>query len=93
MLSDIERKVLRILWNFNAGRRRLPTLHELSVKTGRRQEMITPILRRLADKEYIEWDGHDVRTVKLIEGWDREGPIKPVMPVKTVSSDYSRFLG
>jgi hypothetical protein len=92
MLSDIERKVLRILWNFNAGRRRMPSLHELSVKTGRHEVAIIPILRRLADEEYIEWDGRDTRTVVIKDGWDREGPIKPVRPVKTVSSDYSRFL-
>jgi predicted transcriptional regulator len=93
MLSDIERKVLRILWNFNAGRRRLPTLHELSVKTGRREATILPILKRLAEQEYIEWDGSNVRTVIIKDGWDREGPIKPVRPIKTISIDYSRFLG
>lgn len=92
MLSDIERKVLRILWNYKAGRKRMPSLHELSVKTGRREETITPILRRLADEAYIEWDGRNVVTINIIEGWDREGSFKPVRPVQTISSDYSRFM-
>lgn len=69
MLSDSERKVLRILWNYNAGRRRMPSLHELSVKTGRREAMIMLILRWLAEESYIEWNGNDPKTVKLVEGW------------------------
>ncbi|WP_405131176.1 hypothetical protein MHB43_01330 [Paenibacillus sp. FSL H8-0317] len=35
MLTDYERKVLRILFNYSSGRRRLPTIHELTVKTGK----------------------------------------------------------
>lgn len=35
MLNDYERKVLRILYNYNGVRKRFPTIHELTVKTGR----------------------------------------------------------
>ncbi|UOK65383.1 hypothetical protein MT997_14180 [Paenibacillus sp. OVF10] len=40
MLSDYERKVLRILFNYSSGRRRLPTIHELTVKTGKGSRML-----------------------------------------------------
>lgn len=34
MLPDYERKVLRILYNYTSQRHRIPTVHELEIKTG-----------------------------------------------------------
>jgi len=44
MLSDIERKVLRIIANFSVGRRRTPTVDELCVKTGRSRSGVIEVL-------------------------------------------------
>lgn len=56
MLSDIERKVLRVIGNYNAGRRWLPTIDDLCIKTGRTRGGIMQVLEVLAKEEYIEWD-------------------------------------
>ncbi|WP_019122006.1 GntR family transcriptional regulator [Brevibacillus massiliensis] len=55
MLSDIERKTLRIIHNFQAGRKRLPSLSELCVKTGCSRGGIMEVLKVLAEETYIEW--------------------------------------
>lgn len=39
MLTDYHRKVLRILYNYKGGRRRFPTIHELTVKQGSVSQM------------------------------------------------------
>ena len=54
-LSDIERKVLRVIGNYSAGRRRTPTVDELCIKTGRSRGGIMTVLEVLSNEEYIEW--------------------------------------
>ncbi|MGW8958633.1 hypothetical protein [Paenibacillus sp. NPDC055715] len=79
MLPDIERKLLRILYNYSAGRRRLPTMKELEIKTGRRTEDIKAGLLALEQDNYITWaDKSTLRDIVIIEGWDRDRKI--VMP-------------
>lgn len=46
MLSNYQRKVLRILYNYNSGRRRLPMVHELTFKTGKARSMSWQLLMR-----------------------------------------------
>lgn len=72
MLRDIERKVLRILYNFSAGRRRLPTFHELSVKTGRNEKEIRFILNKLKEAGFIEWDGQNISSIVIYKAWENE---------------------
>ncbi|GAA4704126.1 hypothetical protein GCM10023228_05070 [Brevibacillus fulvus] len=72
MLSDIERKVLRIIANFSAGRRRLPTIDELCVKTGRSRGGVMEVLDVLAREEYIEWDRMRPDDITLLEAWERK---------------------
>jgi hypothetical protein len=55
MLSDIERKVLRIIANFSVGRRRTPTVDELCVKTRRSRSGVMEVLAALAREKSIEW--------------------------------------
>ncbi|MGG1555022.1 helix-turn-helix domain-containing protein [Paenibacillus ferrarius] len=69
MLRDIERKVLAILRNFSAARRRMPTLKELSTKTGKRESEIVFTLNKLQEVGYIEWDGKDPYNILIIKGW------------------------
>ncbi|MDQ0719832.1 hypothetical protein QF049_001093 [Paenibacillus sp. W4I10] len=80
MLSDYERKVLRILYNYNSGRRRLPTFHELTVKTGKGRPDVMAALNALMDAEYIHWDDKsDTANIVILEGWERESE-KPKLP-------------
>lgn len=72
MLSDIERKILRIIGNFSAGRRRLPTIDELCVKTGRSRGGVMEVLDVLAREEYIEWDCMRPDDITLLEAWERK---------------------
>jgi hypothetical protein len=75
MLSDIERKVLRIIANFSAGRRRMPSIHELCVKTGRTEAGIMKVLAKLAEEFYIEWGNDNPEKIVLIEAWERKPSI------------------
>ena len=71
MLADIERKVLRIIGNYSAGRRRTPTVDELCVKTGRSRGGIMAVLEVLAREDYIEWDRMQPDKIELLEAWER----------------------
>lgn len=87
MLPDIERKLLRILFNFFRQKRRMPTMNELEVKTGRRVEDIRTGLLALEQDNYITWeDKSDTRHIVIIEGWER-GQIKPMS-----AGDASRYF-
>jgi SOS-response transcriptional repressor LexA len=72
MLSDIERKVLRIISNFSVGRRRVPTVDELCVKTGRSRDGVMEVLTALAREEYIEWERSRPDNIELLEAWERK---------------------
>lgn len=72
MLSDIERKVLRIIANFSVGRRRTPTVDELCVKTGRCRSGVMEVLAALTREEYIEWDCSRPDDIKLLKAWERK---------------------
>lgn len=71
MLSDIERKVLRVIANYSAIRRRTPTIGELSIKTGRSRGGIMEVLEVLRREEYIEWDRMQPDKIELLEAWER----------------------
>lgn len=74
MLTDYQRKVLRILYNYNSGRRRLPTVHELTVKTGKHKPDVMAALDTLIAERYIHWDDKsDTSNIVILEGWEREG--------------------
>lgn len=75
MLSDIERKVLRVIANYSAGRRRTPTVVELCFKTGRNRGDIMTVLEVLAKEEYIEWQRSDPDKMVILEAWERKGSL------------------
>lgn len=72
MLSDIERKVLRVIANYSAGRRRTPTIHELCTKTGRSRGGIMMVLEVLAKEKYIEWMRSAPDDINVLEAWERK---------------------
>ncbi|MBY7736252.1 hypothetical protein MJ749_13150 [Paenibacillus polymyxa] len=80
MLPDIERKLLRILYNFFAQQQCMPTMQELEIKTGRSVEDIKSGLLSLENDNYITWeDQSDTRHIVIIEGWER-GRSRPMSP-------------
>ena len=80
MLSDIERKLLRILFNFFRQKLRMPTMQELEVKTGRSVEDIRTGLLALEQDNYITWeDKSNTQHIVVLEGWER-GQIRPMSP-------------
>lgn len=74
MLSDIERKVLRVIANYSVGRRRTPTVDELCIKTGRNRGGIMEVLEVLSREEYIEWQRSNPDQMVVLEAWERKGP-------------------
>ncbi len=73
MLTDYQRKILRILYNYTSGRRRLPTIHELTVKTGKHKPDVLAALNSLVAANYIAWDDKsDASNIVILEGWERE---------------------
>lgn len=75
MLPDLERKVLRILFNFSIQRRRMPMMGELERMTGRSKKDILEGLRHLEREEYIHWpDAPELHSILVLEAWDREAP-------------------
>lgn len=88
MLSDIERKLLRILYNFSLQQRRMPTMNELETKTGRRLEQIKQALAGLEQANYIIWeDKSSTQQILIIEAWEREAG-KPKFQQPRNSLDY-----
>ncbi|MGG3471531.1 hypothetical protein ABES02_29205 [Neobacillus pocheonensis] len=67
MLSDIERKVHRILVNYSKGRRRLPSIQELGIKTGRGRAGIYQILAALNHEGFIAWSPADPNQIQLLK--------------------------
>ncbi|EHB50142.1 MULTISPECIES: hypothetical protein [Paenibacillus] len=88
MLPDLERKILRILYNYVSQHHRIPTMHGLEVMTGRKQQEIKNALLMLEKERYIEWeDKSSLGGIKIIEGWERE-PQANKKPTQKVNAQY-----
>ncbi|MEV2284659.1 hypothetical protein ABNB59_07845 [Paenibacillus larvae] len=72
MLSDLERKTLRILYNFSNLHRRMPDIKELEKKTGARVGNIFKALDGLQKQGYIEWQPRDTQSIKIINAWEEQ---------------------
>jgi hypothetical protein len=70
MLNDIERKILRIISNYSSGRNRMPTVHQLMIKTGRSQVDVMDVLETLAKQNFIEWHAYDIDNIVLLKAWE-----------------------
>ncbi|MNE73448.1 hypothetical protein D3C80_1694590 [compost metagenome] len=78
MLSDLERKLLRILYNFSSQKRRMPFKPEFERLTGRRYADIDAALNELVQQGYILWpDRPLLQTIVILEGWERDQLFKP----------------
>lgn len=91
MLTDYQRKVLRILYNYKGVRRVFPTIHELMNKTGKDQPDVMAALDTLIAERYIHWDDKsDTANIVILEGWEREveKPQIPKAPERTNDVRY-----
>ncbi|MNJ44837.1 hypothetical protein D3C77_399040 [compost metagenome] len=67
MLPDLERKLLRIIYNYGSQRRRMPTMKELERTTGRYERDIAAALQQLEVEEYLLWpDKSTLFSLKLL---------------------------
>lgn len=83
MLSDLERKLLRILYNFSNLNRRMPSLKELEKKTGNRAMNLFNALDGLHKQGYIEWQPPDVQSIRIMKAWE-EPPKNAVKQTNTL---------
>ncbi len=89
MLEDIERKLLRILFNFSSTCRRMPTMPELQRKMGRRKGDIYTALRELVEKEFILWpDNPKLETIVILQPWEPGQEMKTIKPNSRNNIDY-----
>ncbi|WP_028559002.1 hypothetical protein [Paenibacillus pinihumi] len=70
MLSDLERKVLRICYNYSVANRRPPTIRELCIKTGKPIGRIKFILHQLTAKQFLEWNPERHGEMRVIQAWE-----------------------
>lgn len=83
MLTDIQRKMLRILYNYSIGRRRMPSIHELTIKTGRKEAGVLDALTGLRDAGYIEWDSQKPEKITIIHQWEEgQDRLTPQAPTR-----------
>lgn len=86
MLNDLERKLLRILFNFSTQRHRMPTKPELERMTGRRYRDIEAALNKLVEERYLFWpDKPRLDTLVILEAWERDQPLQR-QTIKTTKS-------
>ncbi|MDP5276343.1 helix-turn-helix domain-containing protein [Chengkuizengella axinellae] len=74
MLTDLQRKVLRILYNYSATRKRMPSINEIEIKTGKDEKTVRSTLNGLVKGGYIECDGGDTQDIKIIMTRDYDSP-------------------
>ncbi|WP_175480843.1 hypothetical protein [Paenibacillus sp. OK003] len=76
------------MYNYSSGRRRLPTIHELTVKTGKDEPDVMAALDALITSDYIHWEGKpDTANIVILEGWEREGEHPKVEHVPTSTNN------
>lgn len=99
MLQDIERKLLRVLFNFSRQKRRMPMWVELEYKMGHSKTEISAGLRRLVEQQYIFWpDNPDLSTLVILEmedrdqgsGLERQGRVRGSQKNQYKDKQYSR---
>ncbi|TQK45791.1 hypothetical protein FB479_113181 [Brevibacillus sp. AG162] len=72
-LSNIERKVLRIIGNYYAMKPKPPSIDVICVKTGRSREEVMAVLEVLSGEEYIDWQKAEPDKMEVFETWVRKG--------------------
>ena len=80
MLSDSERKLIRILYNLQLSPSKLPLLKALTIKTGKAVSVIISNLPKLHDTGYIVLETTPHISSQIIRAWEDQ-------PTPTISRD------
>lgn len=89
MLGDLERKLLRILFNYSFTRGKMPEMSELVTKTGRTINDITIGIEGLEQKEFIRWDGKpQLDRIIVLQDSEIEDPRPSVVSVNSSDTTY-----
>ncbi|WP_458121767.1 hypothetical protein [Paenibacillus sp. Z6-24] len=92
MLDDFERKLLRVLFNFFARHRRMPSWRELSAMTYRSADELVHTLTALENRQYIYWDNkNDPSTIIMIQSWERREKRPRTTSQATDSSYWTQY--
>jgi len=86
LLTDIERKVLRILYNDTRGEGSVPSIHKLSARTGKGTEAIHVVLQSLVDKGFINWLPDRHSDLQVLKAW--EDHHAPAVSKRQANSEY-----
>lgn len=70
MLSDNERKVLRIISASLRLYRREPTVAEIMMRSGKKRADVLSVLGSLSTAGYIEWSSHTPDDIRLLKDTD-----------------------
>ncbi|OPA80791.1 hypothetical protein BVG16_00070 [Paenibacillus selenitireducens] len=71
MLSDIERKTLRVLFNYSHSHKRMPTFEQLELMIGRNRPTVYQTLKALEKDNYITWADGNMKSIVVIDPWER----------------------
>ncbi|OMC63697.1 hypothetical protein BK126_26245 [Paenibacillus sp. FSL H7-0326] len=89
MISDFERKVHRILYNYSGQRLRMPTMKELQTKTGHDGNKIKDALLNLEKQVLIAWeDKESLDSIVLLKGWEDESDLPRSVTATHTSTNY-----
>lgn len=83
MLSDTDRKVLRILFNIYRNNWSRPDLDQLCRLSGRPPQQVRAAVKTLIQERYVELDRQFVRVVRA---WEETAQPQPVI------RNYERFM-
>lgn len=67
MLSDAQRKLFTVLYNYFSQHRVMPSFGVLKQFTRKDQAEAITILNELSELGYIEWNGKDVQTILILQ--------------------------
>lgn len=91
MLYDSERKVFTILCNYFSQHRTFPEIKLLQIKTNKAEDDLIKILTSLADQSYIEWNGIDVATIKILRFLEQPSTKEKSSEAEQVHRFYNEY--
>jgi len=72
MLNDFERKLHRIIINFQRMKKSSPSYDEFMRLTGKSKGDISKTLQELSSQGYIHWSNGDIRTIQTLKEEDNK---------------------
>jgi len=88
-MSDSERKMIRILYNYFSQQRQMPGWVELTRKMGKDKQQVTDLLNGMSERSMIEWNGEDPKSIVMMQR--PESFRKPSIPTKTAADYFTEY--